>query len=77
MPPQINQQAITNWQNWLDTYFPPGHWVPVNGFNTLIEMNPASPTMMNINTNAGYPLKSFVNLQTGEVKSFDARKFYV
>ncbi len=76
MPPRINQQAIINWQNWLNTYYPPGPWIPINGFNTMVEMTPASSVMMNINTNTGYPLKGFVNTSTGEVRVFDARKFY-
>lgn len=76
MPPRENPIAIRNWQTWLNTYFPPGPWLPINGFNTMVQMSPSSNTAMNINTNGGYPLKGFVNTSTGEVKVFDARKFY-
>lgn len=76
MPPQINQQSITNWQNWLNTYFPPGPWIPIDGFTAIITSIPGPNRTATYNPSLGYPLKSFVNTSTGEVKSFDARKFY-
>jgi hypothetical protein len=72
---QINQQSIINWQNWLNENHGPG-WIPADGFFTTTGLTfkfDASPVF---NPNAGYPLKLFVNTRTGEVKMFDARRFY-
>lgn len=76
MPPRINQQAIINWQNWLNTNYPPAAWIPLNEFTALIVSIPGANNTATYNTNSGYPLKSFLNTQTGEIRNFDARKFY-
>ena len=72
---QINQQSIIAWQNWLNTNYGQG-WVPVDGFFTTTSLGFKSDSTPIFNPNAGYPLKLFVNNQTGEVKMFDARRFY-
>ncbi len=76
MPPQINQQAILNWQNWLNRIYPPGPWIPVEGFNTITKLDFDATGGAIFNPNSGYPLKAFINTSTGEVKVFDARRFY-
>ena len=73
---RINQQAITNWTNWLNTYHPPANWVPTDGFYTTTGLDYDSSGNPIFNGNRGYPLKGFVNTATGEVRFFDARKFY-
>lgn len=73
---QINQQAITTWQQWLDRTYPPGPWIPIDGFNTVTNLTFDINGNAIFNANAGYPLKGFVNTSTGEVKTFDGRKFY-
>lgn len=77
MPPRENQQAIINWQNWLNRAYPPGPWVALGGFYTITRMELGANNQVTFNANVGYPLKGFLNNATGEVKTFDARKFYV
>ena len=77
MPPRgENQQAITNWQEWLNRTYPPGPWLPVSGFTSTITTTPAPNDTASFNLNSGYVMKSFINTSTGEIKSFDARRFY-
>ena len=72
-----NTETVRNWQNWLNTNYPPAAWIPINGFTAIITATPSTNATAAYNPSLGYPLKSFVNTLTGEVKSFDARKFYV
>lgn len=65
MPPQTNPQAILSWQNWLNTNFGAG-WFPLDGFHLLVVQG---------DTSKGILLKAFWNQNTGEIKTFDARKF--
>lgn len=76
MPFQINQQAITNWQNWLNQAYPPATWFPCDGFTATMTVILGDNHSITFQGNSGYILKSFVNTSTGEIKSFDARKFY-
>lgn len=73
---QENQIAIQNWQNWLNTNYGPGPWIPLIGFHTTTQLTYESNGGPVFNSNAGYPLKGFLNISTSEVKFFDARKFY-
>lgn len=72
----VNQQNILNWQNWLNTHHGGPGWVPVDGFFTATNLSFKLDSTPVFNPNAGYPLKLFVNTRTGEVKMFDARRFY-
>lgn len=76
MAVQINQQAIENWKIWLNRTYPPGPWIPIDGFSTITNLAFDINGGAVFNPNSGYPLKGFVNASTGEVKIFDARKFY-
>lgn len=73
---KINEQAILNWKNWLDKAYPTGPWVPIDGFYTMTSLSFDANSNPVFNGNAGYPLKGFLSSSTGEVKIFDARKFY-
>ncbi len=73
---QVNTQAITAWQTWLNTNFPPGPWIPTEGFFTTTRLEFDANGNPTFNGNAGYPLKGFLNTGTGEIKYFDARRFY-
>jgi len=75
-PRRENPQAVINWQNWLNTNHPPATWVPMQGFTSLLVSLPKEDGSVTYNLNSGYPLKSFLNTQTGEVKSFAAHNFY-
>ena len=75
MPRRENPQTVQNWVNWLNTNYGNG-WMPIDGFTAIITSIPASNNTATYNPARGYPLKSFVNTNTGEVKSFDARRFY-
>jgi hypothetical protein len=77
MPPRENPQSIASWINWLNTNYGPGTWIRINGYMALIRSIPGPNHTATYDTTFGYPLISFVNQQTGEVKSFDAGKFYV
>lgn len=72
---QINNQAVLNWQQWLNKTYPPGPWIPTDSFFSAMTLT------FDVNGNAtfantsGYPMKGFVNTATGEVRWFDARKF--
>ncbi len=77
---RVNQANIIAWQKWLNTTYPtnPANgWQPVDGFFTATSLGYEVTGTPVFNGNAGYPLKLFINLRTGEVKMFDARKFYV
>jgi len=77
---RVNQQAITNWQAWLNKHYPVqgGQWLAIDGFNTATGIDYNALTGIPIfNGNRGYPLKGFVNTGSGEVKWFDARRFYI
>ncbi len=76
MPPTENTQAIENWQEWLNRTYPPGPWLPINGFTSTITTVPNADDTATFNINSGYIMKSFINTSTGEIKSFDARRFY-
>jgi hypothetical protein len=76
MPPRENPQAVQNWVTWLNTNYGPGTWVPMNGFTSITMSVPGANNTITFNSNLGFALKSFVNTQTGEVKSFSANKFY-
>ncbi len=75
---RVNQQAIINWQNWLNKTYPTasGHWIPLDGFNTATGLDYNINGTPIFNGNKGYPLKGFINTATSEVKWFDGRKFY-
>ncbi len=66
MPPQGNPTTIQAWVNWLNTNFGAG-WFALDGFKTIIDDK---------NRSVGIPVKTFWNQNTGEIKMFDARKFY-
>jgi hypothetical protein len=76
MPRREDNRAVINWQNWLNNNYGQG-WMPISGFMAIIGTVPQVNNTANYNPNYGYPLKCFVNSQTGEVKCFDARKFYL
>jgi hypothetical protein len=65
MYPQGNPTTIANWQTWLNNKFGIG-WFPLEGFHTLI---------LDQDRSKGIRVKSFWNINTGEIKMFDARKF--
>jgi len=52
-----------------------GDWiaVPNNHALTLVDFNGKAA---NFRPDAGIPLKVFVNVKTGEIKTYDARAFY-
>lgn len=80
MPFRPNQQAINNWIVWLNRAYPVqnGQWVAIDGFNTATGIDYNTMTGQPVfNGNRGYPLKGFVNTASGEVKWFDARRFYI
>lgn len=77
MPPRENPRTVENWRIWLNRVYPPGPWIPIIGFMATITSVPGANNTATYNPAVGYPLKSFVNTVTGEVKSFDARKFYM
>ena len=76
MPPQENRQLIIDWQNWLNQVYPPGPWVAIEGFTSTITTIPTTSDTVTFNVNSGYVMKSFINTANGEIKSFDARRFY-
>lgn len=76
MPFNVNSARILAWKNYLDKTYPPGPWLPIDGFNTITKLNFDSDGNAIFEGNSGYPLKAFVNTKTGEVKTFDARRFY-
>lgn len=51
-------------------------WVEVQGTNALMKMdiNPVNGTVI-YNPGIGFPVKGFINLQTGEIKLYNARIF--
>ena len=51
-------------------------WVPIDGFNTITTLSFNANGGAVFNANSGYPLKGFLNTSTGEIKIFDARRFY-
>ena len=73
---RVDEQAIKNWQIWLNKTYPPANWMPIDGFNTMTGLDYTISGTPIFNGNRGYPLKGFVNTATGEVKVFDARRFY-
>lgn len=76
MPPQENQLAVNNFIDWLNRIYPPGPWIALTGFTALTAANPGTNNTATFNPNLGFLLKSFKNTSTGEVKSFDAHRFY-
>jgi hypothetical protein len=65
MYPQGNPTTIQNWINWLNTNFGQG-WSALDGFHQLV---------LSGDFTKGIPVKAFWNMNTGEIKIFDARKF--
>lgn len=76
MPPQENTVAVTNFIEWLNRTQPPGPWIALQGFTALIVAVPGANRTATYNTNLGFPMKSFRNESTGEIRSFDAYRFY-
>ncbi len=53
-------------------------WFPVDGFKLLPEVTYKKARKdVSINPSSGYPVKIFVNIQTGEIKVFAAILFEV
>ncbi len=76
MPPRENPQSVTNWINWLNTNFGPGPWIPLSGHKSYVEMQYDLSGTPIFNPSLGFPVKLFWNQATGEIKAFDARKFF-
>lgn len=79
MPPRTqgeNSVAIQNWRTWLDANYGPGNWIAMAGYTALVTATVKTDGSATYNTTLGYTLKSFLNTQTGEVKSFAAHHFY-
>jgi hypothetical protein len=73
---QENPQAVQNWIDWLNKTTD-STWIAMNGFTALTVVTIEDNGTVTFNPNSGFPLKSFLNTQTGEVRSFSAHKFYV
>lgn len=73
---QENRQLVQNWIDWLNTTSGPGPWVEMNGFTALTVVTIEDNGTITFNPNRGFPLKSFLNTLTGEIRSFSATKFY-
>jgi len=71
--PQKVQRYIT----WLNSLTPGQTWTQLLGFNAITTCYYSATGQLVYNPNLGTPLKSFLNQATGEVRSFDARFFYV
>lgn len=76
MPPRENPTAVKNWQDWLNRTYPPGPWLPITGFTSTMTTYPGSNDTATFNPHNGYVMKAFLNTSTGEVKTFDAKRFY-
>lgn len=74
---QEDPQKVENYRVWLNTLTPSQNWVPLNGLNAITTCYYTPTGQLIYNSNLGTPLKSFLNQATGEVRSFDARFFYV
>ncbi len=73
---RVNQISVKNWQNWLDLNHGPGKWVPITNFVALTQVTYNVFKKPVFDPNTGFPVVAFLNQQTGEVKMFDARRFY-
>lgn len=54
----------------LNTMYPPGKWLPVDGFGSWTDVTGRSPKDLTFNPSEGFIVKIFVNDTTGESKSF-------
>lgn len=70
-------KKVDNYRIWLDKLTPGQNWVPLSGLNALTTCYYTPTGQLAYNANYGMPLKAFLNQATGEVRSFDARYFYV
>lgn len=70
-------QKVSNYVAWLNTQTPGHTWTPLTGFNAITTCYYSTTGQLVFNPNLGTPLKSFRNQATGEIRSFDARFFYV
>ncbi len=50
-------------------------WGELTGTHVLLEMDINSDGSIKFKPNNGYPLKAFVNLETQEIRLFNARRF--
>ncbi len=77
MPPTENPEVVNNFIQWLNRTYSPGPWVALQGFTALTVAVPGSNNTATFNPSSGFLLKSFRNTSTGEIKSFEAHRFYV
>lgn len=79
MSPQENSRAIENFVRWLNLNkeTAPGPWVPVQGFNAITKFEFGPSGSFVFTPIVGFPVKAFLNTQTGEVKMYDARNFII
>lgn len=77
MPP-IDPTKVQQKLNELNAAGNPGapNWIVSEGLKAVTSMS-LEGEKITFNPNAGIPLKVFVNITSGEVKLFDARKFSV
>lgn len=50
-------------------------WVEINGFVSLMSAELTGARSSSFKTDSGYPVKAFINTNTGEVRLFKARMF--
>lgn len=72
-----DSNKVASYVTWLNRQTPGQIWVPLLGFNAITTCHYNNFRQLIYNPNFGTPLKSFINQVTGEVRSFDAKRFYV
>lgn len=73
----IDPNKVTTFLNALNQGTDPANplWIEVSGTSALIKMDIEDAGKITFNGNSGFPVKAFINTQTGELKLFNARRF--
>lgn len=69
----IDQSKVEAFLNALNQENP-GLWIEMSGVNALTRIEPNDSSVI-FYPNSGFPVKGFINTQTGEIKLITARRF--
>lgn len=75
MEKPVNPIKITNFLISLNKELNTPVWVEIQGTNALVKMDIDNTGKVTFNSNSGFPIKGFLNTETGEIRIFSERIF--